>query len=62
MFFNFAARGHKFPSAAHTPQFEIHADAQDEKTVLTAGMILFHDQNIVKPDVHALHAPFLILS
>ena len=45
--------GHHDLSAAFlTADLEIHADAQDEKTVVAAGMGLFHDQFIVDADIH----------
>jgi hypothetical protein len=45
--------GHHDLSAAFlTADLEIHADTQDEETVIAAGMGLLHDQFIVDANIH----------
>ena len=49
-------------SAAETAQTKIHARAQHQPALVTAGMLLFHNQNVAQSNVHLASSYFLISS
>ena len=48
------AGNHDLPSALHTPDLEVHADAKYEKAVVAAGMGLLHHQLVVHADIQVI--------
>ena len=49
---NLLARHHDLSAAFLASDLKIHADAQDEESVVAAGMGLLHDQFIVNANIH----------
>ena len=45
-------------TAAHTPQTEIHSDAQDFKLAAAAGVIFLHVNNVAYTNIQR-NAPFV---
>ena len=59
-FFRLAARDHQLMPAARAAQAEIHAAAQHQPLLRAAGVLFFHDEDIVDLYVHGV-SPFLPL-
>ena len=50
--FRLVAGDHHLVTAAGAAQARVHTDAQNLKGVTSAGVILFHFQNVADPHVH----------
>ena len=48
------ARHHDLSAAALAAELKVHADSQDEKSVIAAGMRLFHNKLIADSYIHKL--------
>ena len=51
-FFKLCTRAHDLATAAQTAELKVRADAQHLPALFTAGVLLFHRQNVTDSNVH----------